>query len=488
MKFYSIPYKDKLTIKCEFPSFALVNDGWSDYGHYILFNLVFYKKLDDSYDIGNIKILDSNSSTTKIPEVFEHLEDNFCSLGQSLEFYEELKKHFPDNYSDILKSLNDIALFPDLAIPFKENEGFTKGLLRFGTAEKAYAEAKMMLYDNVRKVNEELHFSYFIQMDGADATHKVDFDFRKSEVLPFRINVIIGKNGTGKTQFLGSLVNSISGVKNKENFQPYNPRFNKVIAISYSLFDDFPKPKETTVFNYKYIGLRTQQEEIISDSTLSEKLKIAFKKIVECDRSDGWFKIVNKIINLKSLGLESGLDITDEWIENLSYQKSKRLSSGQSIMLFILTELIAYIQEESLILFDEPETHLHPSAISQLLKGFYEILETYKSFAIMSTHSPIIIQDIPSKYITIFDREGNFPKVTKLAIECFGENISTITSTVFGIVDIKEMYKFHFEKLMDNWGNDYTPEKINVFFDNKLSFNAQLYLAALEQNSANEKP
>ena len=475
-------YKTCFQPNTNFPLLALVEDGWDDYGHHILFKLILYKSMNEEIEIGNIKILDKRTNNTKLPHTFTELDNNYCSLGQSLEFYEKIKKNFPQTFREVLKSLNDIATNYEIAEQFQNTDGYVSGLLRFSSAEKAFKEARMLLFENRKVINEDLHFTYSVTVGGANSKHEVNFDFKNIVELPFRINVLIGKNGTGKTQFLGSMVNSISGVKCKDSFQPYNPLFRKVIAISYSLFDDFPKPPETTVFSYKYIGLRGQAEEIVSDEKLGEKLKKSLTTILDEDRSVFWFDFVGKIIKLDYLGLNTASDLTETWIQELSYKNVKRLSSGQSITLFILTELIANIQDESLILFDEPETHLHPSAISQLLNVFFEILEKYKSYAIISTHSPIIIQDIPSKYITIFDREGDSPIIRKLPLESFGENISTLTSTIFGTIDVKELYKIFLEQMSYK-----SIETINELFDSSLSINAQLYLAAMKNIEQNEK-
>jgi predicted ATPase len=476
--FYDSNYPPSSPFGGQFPKLILVKDGWNDYGFYVLYNLTLLKSSLEQINIGDVKILQRNNDSTIIPKEFNELNNDFCSLGQSLEYYERLKEFFPEDYLDILNSLNDVAMNSDIALSFKGDSGFNSGLLRFGAAEKAYNEARLLLIENRKLVNDDLEFRYSVKVEGADSEHAVDIDFKKSDFLPFRINVLIGKNGTGKTQYLGSMVNSISGVKYKDGFSPYKPLFNKVISISYSLFDDFPKPAETTVFSYKYIGLRTNNEEIVSDERLGEKLKKALLKIIEKDEKQiRWFNSVNKIINLSNLGLSAFEDLSEEWIENLSYVNAKRLSSGQSIILFILTELIANIEDGSLILFDEPETHLHPSAISELTNVFYSILEGYNSYAIVSTHSPIIIQDIPSKYITIFDRVGNSPIIRKLPLESFGENISTLTNNIFETRNVKELYKEFLDKISDN----------NLFdeyenFKNSLSLNAQLYLEAIKKS------
>ncbi|MCF8254046.1 MAG: AAA family ATPase [Bacteroidia bacterium] len=472
--FYSKGYKDSLPLLSVFPCYVFIKDGWNDFGFYTLFNLFYYNSRNDYEEIGSIKILDINDSYTNIPIEFYRLEKNFFSLGQSLEFYENIKKIAPESFTKVLDCINDISINDDLFEEVKIESGFVASLIRFGSAEKALNEAKLLLFENVRKVNENLFFNYKVKIEGAEAHHEVYFDFKNTELLPYRLNIIIGKNGTGKTQFLGSMVNSISGVDKRNKFQPYNPLFNKVIAISYSLFDDFPKPPETTVFSYKYLGLRTEDDGIINDDRLSSKLKVSLIKIIENDRIHIWYNRIGQIINLENLGIENPYQLTKDWVETISYQKAKRLSSGQSIILFILTELIANIENETFILFDEPETHLHPSAISGLTNCFYGILEDFDSFAIISTHSPIIIQDIPSKYITIFDRLGNIPIIRKLPIESFGENISTITSTVFETIDVKELYKVYLDKL------NFTRFDQNELFENGLSINAMLYLEAIK--------
>jgi predicted ATPase len=475
--FYTKAYRTSLPKDAKFPALALVTDNWNDFGYFTLYNLVIFSTRFEEEEIGHVKILERDSDNTTLPDIFEQLQEQFCSLGQSIEYYENIKKHFPNNFTEILNSLNDVSINDYIAKKFKNVPGFSQSLLRFSSAEKVFMEAKLLLFENRKTVNEDLAFNYSIKLEGANSEHNVFFDFKLHEKLPFRINVIIGKNGTGKTQLLGSLVNSLSGLKDTESITPYNPLFNKIIAISYSLFDNFPKPPETTVFSYKYIGLRVNDEEIISDKALEDKLKKALMQIVDENRSELWFEMIDSILPLQNLGLQNHFSLTKDYINDLSYKDTKRLSSGQSITLFIISELIANIKHESLILFDEPETHLHPSAISQLVNMFYKILHEFNSYAIISTHSPIIIQDLPSKYITIFDRQGSSPIIRKLPIESFGENISSLTSKIFETIDVKELYKTFLENFLNS-----SEAEIDENFEQGLSINAQLYLTALKNN------
>lgn len=479
MKFFQLEYGGSPPSKVRYPIIALIKDGWNDYGYYTLYNMVIFKSTQDETEVGHIKILERGTHHTSLPNEFTQLDNAFCSLGQSLEFYEILKKHLPSEFETVLNSLNDIAINNDIDESFKEEEGYSSSLFRFSAAQAAYNDAKLFLFENKKRVNENLYFDFHIKLEGATSEHHVEFNFINTKFLPHRINVIIGKNGTGKTQFLVSLINALSGLKYSDNFNPANPLFNKVISISYSLFDNFPKPPDTTVFNYKYIGLRNKEEETVSDENLEKKLKSALRIIIDdTEKITLWFDVINSIIPLDNLGIKNVNEINSYYIDNISYKETKRLSSGQSITLFILTELIAHITEGSLVLFDEPETHLHPSAVSQLTNKLYEILEKFQSYAIVSTHSPIIIQDIPSKYISIFDRQGDTPIIRKLPIESFGENISTLTSKVFNTIDVKELYKIYLQKIADDyWAFD------DKEFESELSINAKIYLAAIKEKN-----
>ena len=151
------------------------------------------------------------------------------------------------------------------------------------------------------------------------------------------------------------------------------------------------------------------------------------------------------------------------------------LSSGQRILVLILSEVIAHIVEESVILFDEPEIHLHPEALSALARAFHLLLEEFDSYAIIATHSPIVLQEIPSRYVTVFDREGNFPVISKLSVESFGENFTIITEDVFHTSTSRNNYRDHLEKL----SRKYSFEEVLEIFDNQLGFNARSFLSAL---------
>ncbi|MBQ0740011.1 hypothetical protein J9332_37570, partial [Aquimarina celericrescens] len=109
----------------------------------------------------------------------------------------------------------------------------------------------------------------------------------------------------------------------------------------------------------------------------------------------------------------------------------------------------------------------------RLIRTIHIILNTYKSFCILATHSPVIVQEIPSKYIRIFDRQDNVPMIYSPTIECFGENLSQISNTVFKVDEEKELYKTQLDELINQ---DKSFKEINDLFEHGLSLNARIYL------------
>ncbi|WP_374670180.1 AAA family ATPase [Flavobacterium sp. NRK F7] len=167
------------------------------------------------------------------------------------------------------------------------------------------------------------------------------------------------------------------------------------------------------------------------------------------------------------------------------HETKDKMSSGQNILLFIITEIVANIRYDSLILYDEPETHLHPNAISELINTIYQLVDKFQSFCIIGTHSPLIIQELLSKNVFIMERRENLPSIRKIEIESFGENLSKLTEDVFGNRDVSKMYKEIIKELVSHDKSFEEIVKILTTDDTPLSLNAKLYIAS--QIERNEK-
>ena len=74
----------------------LFRGDWNDYNFYTSFELVYFDNSETLFDIGVVKIMQSGmdadlgsakSSSVEIPDQFEKLSDEHCSLGQGQDYY-----------------------------------------------------------------------------------------------------------------------------------------------------------------------------------------------------------------------------------------------------------------------------------------------------------------------------------------------------------------------------------------------------------------
>ena len=139
---------------------------------------------------------------------------------------------------------------------------------------------------------------------------------------------------------------------------------------------------------------------------------------------------------------------------------------------------------DSLIIYDEPETHLHPNAISELTNTLYKLCSEFESYCLIATHSPLIIQEILSRNVYILDRENNSLYIRHPSTETLGENLTVITNEIFGNRDIPDYFKIQLKELVDN-GLNYQQIISDMGSQNiPVSLNINLYLRSL----FNEKP
>lgn len=460
-------------------------DNWDDYGYHTSFHLTFCDEKSDVHYIGALKIysrrLDALDSTKKsvlglLPDTIRVLNVDFCSLGGDLNYYRNLKKIFPNEYMEILKRLRDIAIDTDIYNAFIDAIGVQKSLLRESSAEKALHEAKYVLKNDTLE-EKNISFRCLYKAPYSVNSIKLNFNFKKHDYIPYRICAVVGKNGTGKTQFLSQLASSLSGLDStgdKIVFVDKRPPIDRVMSISYSVFDEFKKVRGNASINsYVYCGLQTENG-ILTREQIQENFKNAYTQIIRRDRFEDWENIISEVLESEHQDILKQIEADD--FSNINW------SSGQHILISTMTELVCNIERESLILFDEPEIHLHPNAIANVMRMFSKLLEKYDSYAIFATHSPIILQELPSTNVQIFEKIDNTVSVRFPLIECFGDNISQIISDIFDVTEIESYHKQVLKRLSE----EMSEEDVCKLFNEHLSMDAKIYLKTLYRGVHND--
>jgi energy-coupling factor transporter ATP-binding protein EcfA2 len=473
----------------EYPSFVLAhNSGWNDYRYHMLYYLYYYPERQKPMPMGAVRIMDeSESKTSVLPDRFTVLDDSFCSLGQSIGYYEQLKEQLGKDFESVLYALKDSAFFHDILEKFEKKDAFRKSLIRGDAAERLLREARYKVYDF--DLSNLYSFDYTFRPIFSRSAIEINFSFNNDGDFPDRIYALIGKNGAGKTQLITSLPKDISRKKN-ENFSPRPPFFSKVITVSYSIFDNFEIPKKTASFNYTYCGIRNDRGEVSTERGLLLRFHNSWKRIEELQRVEQWRSVLLNFIEQELVDEFLVLDpnspeTTERYKVDISDFGStrKKLSSGQSIILYIISEIVANIRYDSLLLFDEPETHLHPNAITQLVNTIYNLVEEFESYCIITTHSPLIIRELLSKNVYVMEKHENIPSVRRIGIESFGEDSSVLTEEVFGNKEIPKHYKTRIRQLVgQGFGYDAILSRIE-FDELPLSLNAKIYIKSLLKNT-----
>jgi len=145
-------------------------------------------------------------------------------------------------------------------------------------------------------------------------------------------------------------------------------------------------------------------------------------------------------------------------------------------VLLTITKLVEFLEEKSILILDEPEMHLHPPLLASFLKAVSELLVNRNAVAIVATHSPVILQEVPSSCVNILNRNGKFSKINKTLIETYGENLGTLTREVFGLEINDSGYNLELKKAVNNFDNYH---EILEYFNNHLASEARTIVKSL---------
>lgn len=474
-------------ILTDLPILILQRDNWNDFGFNTLYQL-YYKDIiqekEETQFIGDVKILRINQTTSDnfVIPLGENpsLDNSYCSLGQSMDYYERISAFSPSKRNEILTTLQDVIALPAKKEVFEKEKGWNTSILRYiSRAEEFLRVAPVFISQDFGQLPDlKRGFSFEIPK----LLPKVSFSFSSQRpssqetlntALPERISVLIGKNGCGKSMLLSRLarIAHASPVQRAhEDFLPIGSitpgdiGFSKVVTMSYSAFDSFQMPgKENDEKlqiakemrsgrgRYFFCGLRDvakenedglyefspgyneatkpnkdyQSKTILKTlDQLYSELEMAFQIIMDKKRNS-LFNTVVQPINDEASPNSLSLHFNSEGF--------RIMSTGHKFLFHALMNLVAHIEPQSLILIDEPETHLHPPLLSTVMKSLRILLREKNSYAVIATHSPIILQETLSKNVHILKRIEDSTLHFHPEIQTYGESISAITNYVFGL-------------------------------------------------------
>ena len=450
----------------------LKKNNWNDYSFVTTFAFSLHDENGDYHEIGSVRIgfvgqTEDTATYKKLGNNFDNeLPPEFFSLGMGSEYYAELYKLDQNLREEILNAMKDVV-FSQKYLNLAEDENvFSTALLRDTSITAVKGKYTRILNGQPELTEYDFAFS---PIDGAFGGKNIEFNVEIESFPSTNVHGVIGKNGTGKTTLFNKMVKAIIERKEDspkvielnslfENTPIDENYFSSLTSISFSAFDTFIPPKERTNpakgTCYYYVGLKKQENDSLK--SLDELRRDMCNGMLDCfydpsNKKLERFKHVVKLLstdqNIKSLNLmqyhekylklEPNGDMKESEFKEMCSDQFlmilPSMSSGHAIVLISAFKLIATVDDKSLVLIDEPESHLHPPLLSAFIRALSWLLHQANGVAIIATHSPVVLQEIPRSCVWKIMRSEDETVATRPEIETFGENVGTLTREVFGL-------------------------------------------------------
>ena len=499
IQFLVLPTNSKIASAESYNTGYLWTDQWNDWFIYsTMYSFTYFDSVGKKHEIGQVKIGQFNwqprQQRPDIPEQFERLSDNFFSLGQDIDYYKALMDVGEDERENIFTALRDVANCKELYIQALEEEVMIRSLMRSTGPRKVEIQYRAVLKGGVELT--PYIFSYRAANTRGALSEPIELEFKvtPSATPPTNIHVLTGRNGVGKTRLLNGMTHALVDPETLESrdgafsFEAVDfvflgdstETFANLVSVTFSAFDDFLSINETpraqkAIIGYTNVGLRKLSHSGSNPSVITqniERLSSDFaNSALVCTRGvrrNRWKRALETLETdslFREIEVANFADVMDEddFVMNTK-SMYKKLSSGHKIVLLSITKLVELVEERSLVLMDEPEAHLHPPLLSAFVRALSDLLTNRNGVAIIATHSPVVIQEVPTSCIWKISRHGLSSAATRLEIETFAETVSVLTREVFGLeVDRSGFHKMireiveqekNFESVMERFDGE----------------------------------
>lgn len=490
-------YAESVQSPSQYPCFVLVfNDDWNDFSYYTWFSLFYFPRVNVRSFLGELKIIAEDwtyNTYDELPEQWDGTLDNrFCSAGIDSDYYEKIRERLEGTelVNELLHDLRDCFVNPLIREVFEGTEVYRDSLFRDQATEKALMDAPVIIsgmnYEDFYGIN----YRFMPDFDDTIETElSIPLLFKPERYL--RASAIIGENGVLKTKMLSALVRDLKEHRT-DKFRTF-PQYSCYVTIYSTAQDRYPEKDAQHDFQPYYPCCLEQ-----TANELQEKLRAAIveiegrKPIRGVEMSKFYQKLVDEHVGQIADGLfnevdENGQDIRLVFCEAAYNKMFPKFSSGQLHIFAILTFICANAHLSSLFVIDEPEVHLHPHTIMDFVTLLCDVLEKFDSYAIIATHSPLVVREIVRRNVYLMHKvDGEIPVVDPVAFDTFGEDISNLYHKIFSY-DERNSY---FRKIVKSYlEEDMTCQEIIETLSKHmaLNLNAKLTIRDMELEHRNRR-
>ncbi|WP_229726411.1 AAA family ATPase [Oxalicibacterium faecigallinarum] len=486
------------------------------------FDLWLETKLGSDSIIDAVPLRDQFFTILKSESAYRELVKWAASVGSSIE---EILFPLRDMVYLRLNLLEQEALESLL-----KTNAISKGVFRREPTFLAWHKAGRLLSNSHEQDIADVrnNFSFSAKLSGFTGPHSIDLNFDAPPPLNDRCHALIGINGVGKSQFLRELIVQLAsqidgtgtdpftsdGGSRAENcfFSPASFRVNRVLALSWDSKSAFP-PEVRLNSKFQYLNfsmhddihrldsgvapnssdtLSSQLIQLYRDSAMGidhglERLRDTLKPLFDVkdlaveilpsydDRnSGGWrslhdISLLNEERQLEILSRVIPESAPKRWVDN---QGPTELSSGERVFLNFGIRCAARVETGTLLVLDEPETHLHPKLIADFMRVLSAMLEKTKSVALIATHSPFVVRELPGSCVHVLKVDEELtPHISSAFLRTFGANVEALATNIFADADSTQVNQevarkiatlgLSFEEIREKYARDVSPEVLS---------------------------
>ncbi len=486
---------------------VLDTDNWDDYLFKTMFSLTVFDEAGKKVECGSVKIGFKGQTEGRTAEALtlplETLSDKFFSLGQDVDYYKAIRNELSAAFgADLLTTLRDVVHDPTILLDAELEGVFTTSLTRSIRLSTIHGQFKRVWKGGAPLT--EFKFAYRDPGTAKTAKIEVTFNVDPESKPPTNVHVLIGRNGVGKTTLLNNMIRSIVQKGTDEagsgkflvrgtfdDSELPEDFFSAVVSVSFSAFDPFrplkDKPNRNEGVAYFYVGMKDTDASVAEAISLKSHTKLCrdfLASLTSCFSVDAkkarWLAAIRRLEsddNFADMELASLVDIEeDAEVRKQARSLFERMSSGHAIVLLTMTRLVDTVEEKTLVLMDEPESHLHPPLLSAFARALSELLTDRNGVAIIATHSPVVVQEVPRSCVWTMERSRAEGTTARPQLETFGENVGVLTQEIFGLEVTRS--GFH-DMLRQAVEQGKTFDKIVEEYQGRLGFEAQALLRAM---------
>lgn len=373
---------------------------------------------------------------------------------------------------------------------FVESDAVVRGIFRHEGAYLAWHRGIRILAGEPANpiVDAKADFEFTTRLPSFSGSHRLPVKFGVPAPLIDRCHALIGRNGVGKSQLLRELVIELGRRIDGTNTTPFLDQpdasgrditlmpksftVNRVVAMTWDSQTRLPKgARLDSSFQYLHFpmtepvtnnmvphqssreGSDTQtamliqllREDELSSRTSAERLRRVLKPVLDVETiavaiapteadPTRWIDLgtISRAGETRRLDLFGRIDLNADPMRFTDRGTRVPLSSGERTYLNFGVRCAARLTTGSLLILDEPETHLHPNLISGFMQVLDSLLEEAKSIAVIATHSPFVVRELPGRCVHVIKIDDeHVPSIGSAFLRTLGASIDQLSIDIF---------------------------------------------------------